>query len=124
MTIFIAKIFLSNLFANWQELSFTISYGRYGDNVPKPGAVDNSDDCDWCLNTIYVKPNATNILLCSDTDYLAFGVIENTVNGYTSLMFKKLRTATSEDVRGNYSGTWYGQTSRGMMCNYFSSIVK
>ena len=100
-------------------LRFTISYGRFGNGIQKPDAADNSDDCDWCLNTVYVKPDATNLSLCPDKKLLAFAAIYNTPDGgFTSLMFKKPSLADRNDNFGQFGGNFHGQTSRGMMCMF------
>lgn len=95
--------------------SMTISYGRYGDGI-QPAVDVNTTECDLCMSTLYVKPDASTIFEhCSGrvskrplpiVNVAHISIFVNT-EGYTTSVFGNNFTKTSQ---------LHGFTSNGMMC--------
>ena len=91
------------------NFSITISYGRYCDDIPAPAGV-NTSECDLCMNTLYVKPDAAELFdgcQLSQQFQRVHVAIFTHMEGYTTAVFGGYFTNTTQ---------LYGFTSRGMMC--------
>lgn len=98
-----------------------MSYGRFGKN--------DSDKCDYCLNTVYVLPDVIPLARCVEEtkkppDWVIYGFIYKTNENYTTLAFKNLTNTTSDDVFGYLNtSTLFGKTPQGIMCNFLHSKI-
>ena len=98
-----------------------MSYGRFGKN--------DSDKCDYCLNTVYVLPDVIHLARCVEEtknvpDRIIHGFIYKTNENYTTLAFKNLTNTTSDDVFGYLNtSTLFGKTPQGIMCNFLHSKI-
>ena len=105
--------------------SFTISYARFRGNLRAPYGF-SKNECDWCVNTIYVRPSDFSWFECKDGEenttetFKDFYVVvkPNHREGHTELVFQELKFAGA-----NLSSEATPTTPVGMMCKCFFSYT-
>ena len=88
------------------------------DSIPSPPETNtNTNDCDLCMNTIFVAPDASELFDECDKSHTTnvSAKIFTHSDGYTTLRFAKDNEDTSP-AKGN--------TGRGVMCTFVAVFVK
>ena len=96
---------------------FTVSYARFGDGLPAPDDI-NTAECDLCLNTIFVRPEAIKLFECenaSDGKHSIFVTVLSTSDGGGNHTIMVL-----DDRSMGWNSVPVAVTPEGMMCKYKS----